>query len=74
MQRNVNLNMVFRSSSKGNKTENVISFTKIQRLTAPRIIDQFKRKMGQKKREYVKYQLLQEFFSKIFLCTRTVSC
>ena len=55
MQRNVNLNMVFRSRSKGNKTENVISFTKIQRLTAPRIIDQFGRKRCKKKREDVSY-------------------
>ena len=58
LQKNVNLNMVFRSRSKGNKTENVILFTKIQRLTAPGIIDQFRRKRGQKKRKDVDYKLL----------------
>ena len=40
----------------------------------PRIIDQFGRKRCQKKRKDVDYELVREFFSKIFCCARPVGC
>ena len=39
----------------------------LQRLTLPRMIDQFGRKMCQMKRKDVSYQLLLEFFQKYFV-------
>ena len=39
----------------------------LQRLTVPRIIDQFRRKRYQKKRKYVGYKFLHEFFQKYFV-------
>ena len=39
----------------------------LQRLTVPRIIDQFGRKRCQKKRKEVEYKLLQDFFQKDFV-------
>ena len=46
----------------------ILSFSyNFQRLTLPRIIDQFRRKMCQKKRKDVSYQLLWEFFQKYFV-------
>ena len=47
----------------------------VQRLTVPRIIDQFGRKRCQKKRKYVDHKLLNEFFQKkIFYHTWTIGC
>ena len=46
----------------------------LQRLTAPRIIDQFGRKSCQKKRKDMNYELLYEFAQKYFFCTKTVGC
>ena len=50
--------------------ENVCDFAilpNVQRLTVPRLIDQFGRKRCQKKRKDVDYQLIKEFFQKYFV-------
>ena len=46
----------------------------LQRLTVPRMIDQFVRKQCQKKPKDMDYNLLDEFFQKIFCCTWRVGC
>jgi len=49
------------------KTANCRFSNIFQRLTVPRIIDQFGRKRCQKKRKDVNYKLLYEFFQRCFV-------
>ena len=49
------------------KTANCRFSNILQRLTVPRIIDQFWRERCQKKRKDVDYKLLQEFIQKYFV-------